>query len=113
MVSLTDYVKLLEGLGFPYDWSNPQIADEVQIAKVLDKARFDDISRTTAPYGLPLVELVAWRFGIDLGTGPLGAIMPSIHHVSTCSYGNCGAMASEQSKLGGCKTACALEIFSI
>lgn len=51
MVSLTDYVKLLEGLSFPYDWSNPQIADEVQIAKVLDKARFDDISRTTAPYG--------------------------------------------------------------
>jgi transcriptional regulator with XRE-family HTH domain len=66
------------GLSFPYDWSNPQIADEVLIAKVLDKARFDDVSRTTAHYGLPLVELVAQRFGIDLGAGPLGAILPSI-----------------------------------
>ncbi len=66
------------GLSFPYDWSNPQIADDVLIAKVLDKARFDDVSRTTAHYGLPLVELVAQRFGIDLGAGPLGAILPSI-----------------------------------
>jgi transcriptional regulator with XRE-family HTH domain len=66
------------GLSFPYDWSNPQIADEVLIAKVLDKARFDDVSRTTAHYGLPLVEQVAQRFGIDLGAGPLGAILPSI-----------------------------------
>ena len=66
------------GLSFPYDWSNPQITDEVLIAKVLDKARFDDVSRTTAHYGLPLVEQVAERFGIDLASGPLGAILPSI-----------------------------------
>ncbi len=66
------------GLSFPYDWSNPQIADEVLIAKVLDKARFDDVSRTTAHYGLPLVEQIAQRFGIDLSAGPLGAILPSI-----------------------------------
>lgn len=66
------------GLSFPYDWSNPQIADDVLIAKVLDKARFEDVSRTTAHYGLPLVELIAQRFGIDLNTGPLGAILPSI-----------------------------------
>ncbi len=66
------------GLSFPYDWSNPQITDEVLIAKVLDKARFDDVSRTAAHYGLPRVEQVAERFGIDLASGPLGAILPSI-----------------------------------
>ncbi len=71
------------GLSFPYDWSNPQIADDVLIAKVLDKARFEDVSRTTAHYGLPLVELVAQRFGIDLAGGPLGAILPSIRMAQT------------------------------
>jgi transcriptional regulator with XRE-family HTH domain len=66
------------GLSFPYDWSNPEIDDAVLIAKVLDKARFDDVSRTIAHFGLPEVELVAQRFGIALDSGPLGAVLPAI-----------------------------------
>jgi transcriptional regulator with XRE-family HTH domain len=66
------------GLNFPYDWSNPEIDDAVLIAKVLDKARFDDVSRTIAHFGLPEVELVAQRFGIALDSGPLGAVLPAI-----------------------------------
>jgi transcriptional regulator with XRE-family HTH domain len=66
------------GLSFAYDWSNPQIDDAVLIAKVLDKARFDDVSRTIAHFGLALVEQVAHEFGISLNMGPLGAILPSI-----------------------------------
>jgi transcriptional regulator with XRE-family HTH domain len=66
------------GLSFPYDWSNPQIEDDVLIAKVLDRARFVDVSRTIAHFGLPQVEQVAERFGIAMGGGPLGAILPAI-----------------------------------
>jgi transcriptional regulator with XRE-family HTH domain len=66
------------GLSFPYDWSNPQIDDAVLIAKVLDKARFNDVSRTIAHFGLPRVEQIAERFGIAMDRGPLGAILPSI-----------------------------------
>jgi transcriptional regulator with XRE-family HTH domain len=71
------------GLSFPYDWSNPHIEDAVLIAKVLDKARFDDVSRTTAYFGLPQIEQVAQRFGIALDSGPLGAILPAIRQAQS------------------------------
>jgi transcriptional regulator with XRE-family HTH domain len=66
------------GLSFPYDWSNPDIDDAVLIAKVLDKARFTDVSRTIAYFGLNKVEQIAARFGIALDSGPLGAVLPTI-----------------------------------
>ena len=66
------------GLDFPYDWSNPAINDAALIGKVLDRARFMDVSKTFAHYGHPLVEKVAQDLGIDLSQGVLGSLMPGI-----------------------------------
>ena len=66
------------GLDFPYDWSNPAISDAALIGKVLDRARFMDVSKTFAHYGHPVVEKVAQDLGIDLGIGVLGSLMPGI-----------------------------------
>ena len=66
------------GLDFPYDWSNPAISDTALIGKVLDKARFMDVSKTFAHYGHEQVESVAADLGIDLTCGVLGSLMPGI-----------------------------------
>ena len=66
------------GLDFPYDWSNPAISDAALIGKVLDRARFMDVSKTFAHYGHPAVEKVAQDLGIDLDQGVLGSLMPGI-----------------------------------
>ena len=66
------------GLDFPYDWSNPAISDTALIGKVLDKARFMDVSKTFAHYGHERVRLAATDLGIDLTTGVLGSLMPGI-----------------------------------
>ena len=66
------------GLDFPYDWSNPGISDTALIGKVLDKARFMDVSKTFAHYGHERVESVAADLGIDLTCGVLGSLMPGI-----------------------------------
>ena len=66
------------GLDFPYDWSNPAISDTALIGKVLDKARFMDVSKTFAHYGHMRVESAAADLGIDLTTGVLGSLMPGI-----------------------------------
>jgi transcriptional regulator with XRE-family HTH domain len=65
-------------LDFPYDWSNPNISEEALIAKVLDKARFMDVSRVFAYFGHTRVKAVAQDFSIDLANGVLGALMPGI-----------------------------------
>ncbi len=65
-------------LDFPYDWSNPNISEEALIAKVLDKARFMDVSRVFAYFGHERVKAVAQDFSIDLAHGVLGALMPGI-----------------------------------
>lgn len=65
-------------LDFPYDWSNPNISEEALIAKVLDKARFMDVSRVFAHFGHERVKAVAQDFSIDLAHGVLGALMPGI-----------------------------------
>ena len=65
-------------LDFPYDWSNPAISDAALIGKVLDRARFMDVSKTFAHYGHPVVEKVAQDLGIDLDQGVLGSLMPGI-----------------------------------
>lgn len=66
------------GLDFPYDWSNPSISDTSLIGKVLDRARFMDVSKTFAHYGHARVESAAAELGIDLTTGVLGSLMPGI-----------------------------------
>lgn len=67
------------GLDFPYDWSNPAISDTALIGKVLDKARFMDVSKTFAHYGHARVERAATDLGIDLTSGVLGSLMPGIY----------------------------------
>lgn len=66
------------GLDFPYDWSNPGISDTALIGKVLDKARFMDVSKIFVHYGQDRVESVAADLGIDLTSGVLGSLMPGI-----------------------------------
>jgi hypothetical protein len=68
----------LLGLDFPYDWSNPAISDTALIGKVLDRARFMDVSRIFAHYGPAQVTQVAADLGIDLQSGVLGTLMPSL-----------------------------------
>jgi hypothetical protein len=46
------------GLSGAYDWSNPQIKDEVLIAKVLDKHKFEDVARLCFYFGVPKVKRV-------------------------------------------------------
>ena len=66
------------GLDFPYDWSNAAMPDETLIAKVLQRARFHDVSKVFAHFGRPKVEQVAREYGIDLQSGVLGSLMPGI-----------------------------------
>jgi transcriptional regulator with XRE-family HTH domain len=66
------------GLDFPYDWSNPGISDTALIGKVLDKARFMDVSKIFAHYGHDRVGSAAADLGIDLTSGVLGSLMPGI-----------------------------------
>lgn len=66
------------GLDFPYDWSNAAMPDETLIAKVLQRARFNDVSKVFAHFGVAKVEQVAQAHGLDLQAGVLGALMPGI-----------------------------------
>lgn len=66
------------GLDFPYDWSNTAMPDETLIAKVLQRARFNDVSKVFAHFGVAKVEQVAQAHGLDLQAGVLGALMPGI-----------------------------------
>lgn len=40
------------GLSQPYDWSNPDISDDVLISKVLERYRFEDVARVALHYGI-------------------------------------------------------------
>ena len=77
------------GLDFPYDWSNLAISDTALIGKVLDKARFMDVSRTFAHYGHERVERAATDLGIDLTSGVLGSLMPGIQRGLASRDGSC------------------------
>lgn len=57
-------------LSFPYDWSNPNIADDVLIAKVIERGLFEDIVRVAAWYGMKKVRAAADSFAAD---NPLAA----------------------------------------
>ena len=66
------------GLDFPYDWSNADISDTALIGAVLGRARFMDVSKIFAHFGMQRVQAVAAELAIDLHTGVLGALMPGI-----------------------------------
>lgn len=39
-------------LSFPYDWSNPSMADEVLIDKVVERGLFEDLAKIAIRYGV-------------------------------------------------------------
>lgn len=47
------------GLSFPYDWSNPNIADDTLIARVLIRGLFDDVCKVCAHYGVERIKQIA------------------------------------------------------
>lgn len=49
------------GLSAPFDWSNPQIPDDVLIAKTAASLRFEDVARLCGHYGIDRVRSVASR----------------------------------------------------
>ena len=49
------------GLSGAYDWSNPNIKDEVLIGHVLEKHKFEDVARLCFYYGVPKVKRVFKR----------------------------------------------------
>ena len=49
------------GLSGAYDWSNPNIRDDVLIGKVLEKHKFEDVARLCFYYGVPRVKRVFKR----------------------------------------------------
>lgn len=46
------------GLSGAYDWSNPNIRDDVLIGHVLEKHKFEDVARLCFHYGVPKVKRV-------------------------------------------------------
>lgn len=53
------------GLSGAYDWSNPQIKDDVLIAKVLEAHKFEDVTRLCLYYGVPKVRRVLRRRALE------------------------------------------------
>jgi hypothetical protein len=49
------------GLSGAYDWSNPNMRDDVLIGKVLEKHKFEDVARLCFFYGVPKVKRVFRR----------------------------------------------------
>ena len=56
------------GLSGAYDWSNPNIRDDVLICKVLEKHKFEDVARLCFYYGVPKVKRVFKRHAFELMT---------------------------------------------
>jgi hypothetical protein len=59
--SIAPHKSVKLGLSGPYDWSNPNMRDDVLIAKVLEKHKFDDVARLCFYYGIPKVKRVFKR----------------------------------------------------
>ena len=53
------------GLSGAYDWSNPNIRDDVLIGKVLEKHKFEDVARLCFYYGVPKVKRVFKRLALE------------------------------------------------
>jgi hypothetical protein len=56
-------------LSFPYDWSNPDISDEVLILTVLRRGIYEDICRVCAYFGFADVERLASHLNGAVGEG--------------------------------------------
>jgi hypothetical protein len=56
------------GLSGAYDWSSPNMRDDVLIGSVLEKHQFEDVVRLCLHYGLPKVRRVARRRALDTMT---------------------------------------------
>lgn len=54
------------GLSAPFDWSNPQIPDDVLIAKTAASLGFEDVVRLCGHYGIDRVRAVASRIADPL-----------------------------------------------
>ena len=53
------------GLSGAYDWSNPNIKDDVLIGHVLEKHKFEDVARLCFYYGVPKVKRVFKRCAFE------------------------------------------------
>lgn len=53
------------GLSGAYDWSNPNIRDDVLILKVLERHKFEDVARLCFYYGVPKVKRVFKRLAFE------------------------------------------------
>lgn len=53
------------GLSGAYDWSNPNIRDDVLIVKVLERRKFEDVARLCIYYGVPKVKRVFKRSSFE------------------------------------------------
>ncbi|WP_089963507.1 DUF6088 family protein [Limnohabitans sp. 2KL-3] len=53
------------GLSGAYDWSNPNIKDDVLIGHVLEKHKFEDVARLCFYYGVPKVKRVFKRHAFE------------------------------------------------
>jgi len=53
------------GLSGAYDWSNPNIRDNLLIGKVLEKHQFEDVARLCLYYGVPKVKRVFKRHAFE------------------------------------------------
>lgn len=63
-------------LSFPYDWSNPNITDDVLILKVIERGLFEDIVRVAAKVGMNKLRSAADAF---TAANPLAAA--SLHRI--------------------------------
>ena len=53
------------GLSGAYDWSNPNIRDDVLILKVLERHKFEDVARLCFYFGDPKVKRVFKRLAFE------------------------------------------------
>lgn len=66
------------GLDFPYDWSNPEMSEDIFIHHVLKKGRFMDVLRLTGYYGIDRIEAAAQAFAEAPNWPRLGQILERI-----------------------------------
>jgi transcriptional regulator with XRE-family HTH domain len=52
-------------LSFPYDWSNPDMNDDVLIRKVVERGLFEDIVRVSVHFGIDRVRPVVESFAAE------------------------------------------------
>ena len=81
------------GLSGAYDWSNPNIRDEVLIGKVLEVHKFEDVARLCFYYGVSKVKRVLQRCELgqmtrDIVTRMLGNISKGLSKIQAGNAGD-------------------------